>query len=162
MDAVDQETVAAQQVADAYGVPFIGIRGMSDGPGDPLNLPGYPSPSTNRSPRTTPPSSPKRSSKPGIGSRARLLYFPHCRRQIGPVTAEGATPMNTIRQKSVTAAIGAAVSRRRNIARIGVRSATRPAGASPRLQPAARAAHQARRRVQSAARPQSWDREVLI
>ena len=42
VDAVDQETAAAQHVADAYGVPFLGIRGMSDGPGDPLNLPGYP------------------------------------------------------------------------------------------------------------------------
>jgi nucleoside phosphorylase len=42
VDAVDQETAAAKQVADAYGVPFLGIRGMSDGPGDPLNLPGYP------------------------------------------------------------------------------------------------------------------------
>jgi nucleoside phosphorylase len=42
VDAVDQETAAAQQVAHAYGVPFLGIRGMSDGPGDPLNLPGYP------------------------------------------------------------------------------------------------------------------------
>jgi len=40
--AVDQETAAAQQVADAHGVPFLGIRGLSDGPGDPLNLPGYP------------------------------------------------------------------------------------------------------------------------
>jgi nucleoside phosphorylase len=42
VDAVDQETAAAQQIADANGVPFLGIRGMSDGPGDPLNLPGYP------------------------------------------------------------------------------------------------------------------------
>ena len=42
VDAVDQETAAAQQVAEAHGVPFLGIRGMSDGPGDPLNLPGYP------------------------------------------------------------------------------------------------------------------------
>lgn len=42
VDAVDQETAAAQAVADAHGVPFLGIRGMSDGPGDPLNLPGYP------------------------------------------------------------------------------------------------------------------------
>ena len=42
VDAVDQETAAAQQVADAHGVPFLGIRGMSDGPGDPLNLSGYP------------------------------------------------------------------------------------------------------------------------
>ncbi len=42
VDAVDQETAAAQQVAESHGVPFLGIRGMSDGPGDPLNLPGYP------------------------------------------------------------------------------------------------------------------------
>jgi nucleoside phosphorylase len=42
LDAVDQETAAAQQVADAHGVPFLGVRGMSDGPGDPLHLPGYP------------------------------------------------------------------------------------------------------------------------
>jgi nucleoside phosphorylase len=42
VDAVDQETAAAQQVANAHGIPFLGIRGMSDGPGDPLNLPGYP------------------------------------------------------------------------------------------------------------------------
>ncbi|HTI78672.1 MAG TPA: 5'-methylthioadenosine/S-adenosylhomocysteine nucleosidase, partial [Mycobacterium sp.] len=42
VDAVDQETAAAQQVADAHGVPFLGVRGMSDGPGDPLHLPGYP------------------------------------------------------------------------------------------------------------------------
>ena len=42
VDAVDQETAAAQQVAEAHGIPFLGIRGMSDGPGDPLHLPGYP------------------------------------------------------------------------------------------------------------------------
>src|SRR5690349_7714361 len=42
VDAVDQETAAAQQVAEAHGIPFLGIRGMSDEPGDPLNLPGYP------------------------------------------------------------------------------------------------------------------------
>jgi nucleoside phosphorylase len=42
VDAVDQETAAAQRVADGHDVPFLGIRGMSDGPGDPLNLPGYP------------------------------------------------------------------------------------------------------------------------
>jgi nucleoside phosphorylase len=42
VDAVDMETAAAQQVADAHGIPFLGIRGISDGPGDPLNLPGYP------------------------------------------------------------------------------------------------------------------------
>ncbi|WP_328354515.1 hypothetical protein OG976_23755 [Mycobacterium sp. NBC_00419] len=42
VDAVDQETAAAHRVADAYGVPFLGIRGISDGAGDPLNLPGIP------------------------------------------------------------------------------------------------------------------------
>jgi Phosphorylase superfamily len=42
VDAVDMETAAAQQVAEAHGIPFLGIRGMSDGPGDPLHLPGYP------------------------------------------------------------------------------------------------------------------------
>jgi nucleoside phosphorylase len=42
VDAVDQETAAVQAVADAHGIPFLGIRGMSDGPGDPLHLPGYP------------------------------------------------------------------------------------------------------------------------
>ncbi|MEY2567153.1 MAG: hypothetical protein QOE35_1682 [Actinomycetota bacterium] len=41
-DAVDQETAAALAVADAHHVPFLGFRGMSDGPGDPLNLPGFP------------------------------------------------------------------------------------------------------------------------
>lgn len=42
VDAVDQETAAAQRVADARGVPFLGVRGMSDGPDDPLHLPGFP------------------------------------------------------------------------------------------------------------------------
>ncbi|WP_081291134.1 hypothetical protein [Mycobacterium asiaticum] len=41
-DAVDQETGAALAVAVAHGVPFLGMRGMSDGPGDPLGLPGFP------------------------------------------------------------------------------------------------------------------------
>ncbi|MCV7076995.1 hypothetical protein H7I94_15940 [Mycobacterium szulgai] len=41
-DAVDQETAAAQAVANAHGVPFLGIRGISDGPGDPLHLPDFP------------------------------------------------------------------------------------------------------------------------
>lgn len=41
-DAIDNETAAARAVADAHGVPFVGIRGISDGPGDPLNLPGFP------------------------------------------------------------------------------------------------------------------------
>jgi nucleoside phosphorylase len=41
-DATDSETAAVQAVADAHGVPFLGIRGISDGPGDPLHLPGFP------------------------------------------------------------------------------------------------------------------------
>ncbi len=41
-DAVDMETAAAQAVADAHGVPFLGLRGISDGAGDPLHLPGFP------------------------------------------------------------------------------------------------------------------------
>jgi nucleoside phosphorylase len=41
-DASDMETAAAQAVADAHGVPFLGIRGISDGQGDPLHLPGFP------------------------------------------------------------------------------------------------------------------------
>jgi nucleoside phosphorylase len=41
-DATDNETAAAQSVADAHGVPFLGIRGISDGAGDPLHLPDFP------------------------------------------------------------------------------------------------------------------------
>ncbi|WP_082995751.1 5'-methylthioadenosine/S-adenosylhomocysteine nucleosidase [Mycobacterium alsense] len=41
-DATDNETAAVQAVADAHGTPFLGIRGISDGPGDPLRLPGFP------------------------------------------------------------------------------------------------------------------------
>jgi nucleoside phosphorylase len=41
-DASDMETAAAQAVADGHGVPFLGIRGISDGQGDPLHLPGFP------------------------------------------------------------------------------------------------------------------------
>ena len=41
-DASDMETAAAQAVADAHSVPFLGIRGISDGQGDPLHLPGFP------------------------------------------------------------------------------------------------------------------------
>ncbi|WP_084187905.1 5'-methylthioadenosine/S-adenosylhomocysteine nucleosidase [Mycobacterium paraffinicum] len=41
-DATDMETAAAQTVADAHGVPFLGIRGITDGPDDPLHLPGFP------------------------------------------------------------------------------------------------------------------------
>jgi nucleoside phosphorylase len=41
-DAMDNETAAAQAVADAHGVPFLGLRGISDGQGDPLHLPPFP------------------------------------------------------------------------------------------------------------------------
>jgi nucleoside phosphorylase len=41
-DATDMETAAAQAVADRHGVPFVGVRGLTDGPGDPLHLPGFP------------------------------------------------------------------------------------------------------------------------
>ncbi len=41
-EATDMETAAAQTVADAHVVPFLGIRGITDGPGDPLHLPGFP------------------------------------------------------------------------------------------------------------------------
>jgi nucleoside phosphorylase len=41
-DATDMETAAAQAVADAHGIPFLGIRGISDGPGGSLHLPGFP------------------------------------------------------------------------------------------------------------------------
>lgn len=41
-DAVDQESAAAQVIADAHSTPFLAIRGMSDGPNDPLRLPGFP------------------------------------------------------------------------------------------------------------------------
>jgi nucleoside phosphorylase len=41
-DATDNETAAVQAVADAHGTPFLGIRSISDGAGDPLHLPGFP------------------------------------------------------------------------------------------------------------------------
>ncbi|ORW32668.1 hypothetical protein AWB91_11550 [Mycobacterium paraense] len=41
-DATDNETAAVQVVAEAHGVPFLAIRGISDGAGDPLRLPGFP------------------------------------------------------------------------------------------------------------------------
>ena len=40
--AVDMETTAAARVAHARGVPFVGLRAVSDGDGDPLGLPGFP------------------------------------------------------------------------------------------------------------------------
>jgi nucleoside phosphorylase len=40
--AQDQETAAVGLVAGAHGVPFLALRGVSDGGGDPLGLPGFP------------------------------------------------------------------------------------------------------------------------
>jgi nucleoside phosphorylase len=41
-DATDMETAAVARVARDARVPFIGFRGVSDGGGDPLGLPGFP------------------------------------------------------------------------------------------------------------------------
>ncbi len=41
-DSVDMETAAVARVAREQGIPFLGFRGVSDGPGDPLMLPGFP------------------------------------------------------------------------------------------------------------------------
>lgn len=41
-DATDSESAAVQAVGEAHGVPFLAVRGISDGPGDPLHLPGFP------------------------------------------------------------------------------------------------------------------------
>jgi len=41
--AQDEETWAVNAVARKYDVPFLGIRAVSDGGGDPLHLPGFPS-----------------------------------------------------------------------------------------------------------------------
>ena len=40
--AEDEETAAVAEVATAAHVPFLGIRAVSDGGGDPLGLPGFP------------------------------------------------------------------------------------------------------------------------
>jgi nucleoside phosphorylase len=42
VDAFDEETAAVLRVARKHGVPFLGFRGVSDGKGDPLGLPGFP------------------------------------------------------------------------------------------------------------------------
>ena len=42
MVAQDEETAAVDTVAHRYDVPFLGIRAVSDGRGDPLHLPGFP------------------------------------------------------------------------------------------------------------------------
>jgi len=39
----DMESAAVARVAAARGVPFVAFRGVSDGAGDPLDLPGFPS-----------------------------------------------------------------------------------------------------------------------
>lgn len=41
-DSQDEETDAVLQVARRHRMPFLGIRGVSDGQGDPLGLPGFP------------------------------------------------------------------------------------------------------------------------
>jgi nucleoside phosphorylase len=38
----DEETAQVVEVAHTYGVPFLGIRAVSDGQNDPLHLPGFP------------------------------------------------------------------------------------------------------------------------
>jgi nucleoside phosphorylase len=40
--AVDNETAAVAREVTGRGIPFIGFRGVSDGAGDPLGLPGFP------------------------------------------------------------------------------------------------------------------------
>jgi nucleoside phosphorylase len=40
--AVDQETAAVARLAAAAGIPFLGVRGVSDGESDPLDLGGFP------------------------------------------------------------------------------------------------------------------------
>jgi nucleoside phosphorylase len=42
-DAQDLETAAFAEAAAASGVPFLAVRAASDGQGDPLGLPGFPS-----------------------------------------------------------------------------------------------------------------------
>jgi hypothetical protein len=41
-DAQDEETAAVAEVLRRARVPFLGVRGVSDGQGDPLGLPGFP------------------------------------------------------------------------------------------------------------------------
>jgi adenosylhomocysteine nucleosidase len=40
--AQDMETAAVARVAQAHGIPWVAFRAVSDGAGDPLNLPGFP------------------------------------------------------------------------------------------------------------------------
>jgi nucleoside phosphorylase len=41
--SVDMETAALCREVEERGLPYIAFRAVSDGPGDPLNLPGFPS-----------------------------------------------------------------------------------------------------------------------
>jgi nucleoside phosphorylase len=38
----DEETAPVAKISAEHGVPFLGVRAVSDGPGDPLGLPGFP------------------------------------------------------------------------------------------------------------------------
>jgi nucleoside phosphorylase len=40
--SADMESAAVAREAARHGLPFIAFRAVSDGPGDPLNLPGFP------------------------------------------------------------------------------------------------------------------------
>ena len=40
--ASDEETASVARVARQHHVPFLGVRAVSDGAGDPLHLPGFP------------------------------------------------------------------------------------------------------------------------
>ena len=42
VDSSDEETAAVARIAAGHRVPFLGIRAVSDGAGDPLHLPGFP------------------------------------------------------------------------------------------------------------------------
>jgi nucleoside phosphorylase len=41
-ESQDEETAVVAKVAKQYRVPFLGVRAVSDGHNDPLNLPGFP------------------------------------------------------------------------------------------------------------------------
>jgi nucleoside phosphorylase len=41
-EAQDEETAVVAKIAAAKGVPFLGVRAVSDGQNDPLHLPGFP------------------------------------------------------------------------------------------------------------------------
>jgi nucleoside phosphorylase len=43
LEAEDMETAAVARIASRRGVPFLAFRAVSDGAGDPLGLPGFPS-----------------------------------------------------------------------------------------------------------------------